>query len=174
MIPLRSITFHYESQQDRILAAINVEEGNRWSCWLTRRMTLAALDQIRKLVERTSELGKKADTASRPDVFAFEREAALVNSSSAVRSTPRGALKISSTTTECANRITVAYVRQKFRLEIEGSSSELARALIDRPLFQRIICALEDEVVKADWVMAREPHAIGVPGIDSNTGSLRH
>jgi hypothetical protein len=153
MRPLRSITFVYDLQQDRILAVINVGQVDNWACWLTRRMVLAALQQVRDLVERTSELAKNAGAEFRSDLIAFEREAALANTSGAVTQTPNESLKSSASTTERAHRLTVTYLGQQFRLELEGMSGEMVQGLIARPVFQRIIRSLEDEVDKAEWLL---------------------
>ena len=159
MLQLRTITFHYDPQQDRILAVINVGQEESWSCWLTRRMTVAAIAQVGRLVERTSELGKKANPEFRSDMLAFEKDAALVNTAKAVTLTPKASVKASASTTECAKRFSVTHVRQKFLLELEGASGEVAKALIARSVFQRVLRALEDEVAKADWLVdtGRDP-----------------
>ena len=42
---LKTITFVYAPQEDRIAAAINAGGPDAWSCWLTRRLALAVLER---------------------------------------------------------------------------------------------------------------------------------
>src|SRR6516162_6556214 len=46
---LKTITFLYVPQEDRIAGAINAGHPDAWSCWLTRRLALAVLERARGL-----------------------------------------------------------------------------------------------------------------------------
>jgi hypothetical protein len=58
MPTLKSITFAYRAQEDRVLAAINLGQADTWSCWLTRRLSLAVLERAGTFVASTSPLAK--------------------------------------------------------------------------------------------------------------------
>jgi hypothetical protein len=153
---LRSLTFVYEPQEDRILAVVNVSGADVWACWLTRRLILAVLEQARKAVESTSALAKKSAAEFRPDIIAFEQQAAMASTASAMKMTSINALKASAATRERAKQLTITHTGVKFRLELQGITGEAAAGVMGRADFHRILQMLEDEVRKAGWVNAQQ------------------
>ncbi len=57
---LKTITFVYAPQEDRIAAAINAGGPDAWSCWLTRRLALAVLERATEYLANTSDLAQRA------------------------------------------------------------------------------------------------------------------
>jgi len=61
---LKTITFVYAPQEDRIAAAINAGGPDAWSCWLTRRLALAVLERATEYLANTSDLAQRAPARS--------------------------------------------------------------------------------------------------------------
>lgn len=163
MRALRSLTFVYELQEDRILAAVNVPSDDVWACWLTRRLTLAVLEQARKVVESTSALVQRSAAAFRSEIAAFEHEAAMVSTAGAMKMTSLDVLKRSAVTGERAKQLKITHNGEQFQLELQGTRGETAAGSMTRADFQRILQMLEDEVKKAGWANAK--HAASDPGV---------
>ena len=105
---LKSITFAYDTRQDRILAAINPGHPEAWSCWLTRRLVLALLENAGEFLASTSALVQRAPADFRGDFIAFERDAAMATTAGALSNTPANILKSSATAAELAERLTIS------------------------------------------------------------------
>jgi hypothetical protein len=50
---LKTVTFLYVPQEDRIAGAINAGHPDAWSCWLTRRLALAVLERATGYIARS-------------------------------------------------------------------------------------------------------------------------
>ena len=74
---LKTITFAYRALEDRVLAAVNLGHPDAWSCWLTRRLSLALLERADKLLASTSALASRAAPGYREELAAFEQDAAM-------------------------------------------------------------------------------------------------
>jgi hypothetical protein len=74
---LKSITFAYDTREDRILAAVNPGHPDAWSCWLTRRLALALLERTGEFLASTSSLVQRASADHRGEILAFEQDAAI-------------------------------------------------------------------------------------------------
>lgn len=152
MRALTSLTFVYETREDRILAAINAGHADAWSCWLTRRLVLALLERAGEFIAHTSALAQRAPADFRGEFVAFEREAAIANTAKAMSNTPAEVLKSTATAAELADRLTISNQTNGFRLELYGHSGEGAGNAVTRAELQRILQMLEVEVAKAGWL----------------------
>src|SRR5260370_21575105 len=101
---LKSVTFSYVAQEDRVLAAINPGRPEAWSCWLTRRLVLALLERAAKFLASTSALVQRAPSDVRGDLAAFERDSAMATTAKALTPTPADVFKSSATAAELAER----------------------------------------------------------------------
>ena len=150
---LKSITFAYNTPEDRILAAINPGRPEAWSCWLTRRLVLALVSRSQEFVANTSPLVQRASVEQRGELVAFEREAAIVKTAQAMSHTPPEVVKSAVPTAELAQRVTIASQGDNLRLEIRGVAWGGADGTVTRPEFQRILQMLQQEVIKSGWLV---------------------
>jgi hypothetical protein len=151
--PLKTVTFTYDTREDRILAGINLGQSEAWSCWLTRRLVLALLERAPKFIASTSVLAQRSPIDIRGEIVAFERDAAITKTAKAMTHTPTDVLKTSAATAELANQLTISSQRQNFRVELQGESGDGAAAMIERSELQRILYMLQAEVARAAWVV---------------------
>jgi hypothetical protein len=149
---LTSVTFVYDTREDRILTAVNAGHPEAWSCWLTRRLTLALLERAAEYLSSTSALAQRAPADFRGEFVAFERDAAIAKTADAMSNTPTDVLKSSATGAELAERLTISNQGDRFRLELHGQSGEGAAGAPTRAEFQRILQMLQAEVAKAGWL----------------------
>jgi hypothetical protein len=148
---LTSVTFVYDTREDRILTAVNANHPEAWSCWVTRRLALAVLERTGEYLTSTSALAQRAPADFRGDFLAFERDAAIAKTAGAMSNTPADVLKSSATGAELAERLTISNQGDRFRLELHGQSGGGAVGAPTRAEFQRILQMLQAEVVKAGW-----------------------
>ena len=149
---LTSVTFVYDTREDRILTAVNASHSEAWSCWLTRRLALALLERTAEYLSSTSALAQRAPADFRGECVAFERDAAIAKTAGAMSNTPADVLKSSATGAELAGRLTISNQGDRIRLELHGQSGGGAVGAPTRPEFQRILQMLQAEVVKAGWL----------------------
>ena len=149
---LTSVTFVYDTREDRILAAINAGHAEAWSCWLTRRVVLALLERTAQFLASTSALAQRAPSDFRGEFVAFERDAAIATTAKAMSNTPAEVLKSSATAAELAERLTIANQGDGFRLELYGQSGAGAAGTPTRAELQRILQMLQAEAAKAGWL----------------------
>src|SRR5215472_12574387 len=136
---LKTITFLYVPQEDRIAGAINAGHPDAWSCWLTRRLALAVLERATDYIANTSNLAQRAPAEMRGETIAFEREAAIAKTAPAMSQTPPEVLKLSMAAAELADRLTIARQQDAFRLELRGQSGNGAAGAVKREELQRIL-----------------------------------
>ena len=117
---LTSVAISYEAQEDRVLAIINPGHPETWSCWLTSRLVLAALDRAPKFLASTSPLSQRGSGDYRGELVALERDAALATTAKAMTATPSEVLKSSATAAELAERLTISNQGDGFRVELRG------------------------------------------------------
>jgi hypothetical protein len=151
---LKTVTFVYVPQEDRIAAAINAGHPDAWSCWLTRRLALAVLEGATDYVVSTSNLAQRAPAELRREAIAFEREAAIAKTAPAMSQTPPEILKLSTAGAELGERLTIAREQDVFRLELRGLSGNGAAGVVKREELQRILQMLHNVVVQAGWLAA--------------------
>jgi len=149
---LTTITFVYETREDRVLAAINAGQAEAWSCWLTRRVVLALLEPATEFLASTSTLAQRAPADFRGEFVAFERDAAIATTAKAMSKTPAGVLKSSATAAELADRLTISRDGDRFRLELRGQAGGGAAGRLTRAELQRVLQMLQAEVAKAGWL----------------------
>jgi hypothetical protein len=149
---LISVTFVYDTREDRILTAVNASHPEAWSCWMTRRLALALLERSAEYLSSTSALAQRAPADFRGEFVAFERDAAIAKTAGAMSNTPADVLKSSATGAELAERLTILNQGDRFRLELHGQSGGGAVGTPTRAEFQRILQMLQAEVVKAGWL----------------------
>ncbi len=154
MRALRTITFVYEPREDRVLAAINANQADAWSCWLTRRLALALIERMPDFLTTTSDLAKRAPAELRGEAIAFEREAAIVKTAGAMSPTPPDILKTSTAGAEIAERLSITPHGDGFRLELRGPTQHGTAGVLTRAELQRILQMLHGVVVRAAWLGA--------------------
>jgi hypothetical protein len=168
---LKTITFLYNSQEDRILTAINAERPEAWSCWLTRRLVLALFEHKAAFLARTSTLLQRVPTDTRGELASFEHEAAIARTNKAMTRTAVDVLEKGATTAEIANRLTISHHGNAFRVEIIGKSGDGTTAVLAREQIERILQMLQDEVAKSGWLLTpTKPQATE----DSGSTQSRH
>jgi hypothetical protein len=140
--------------EDRILAAINPGVPEAWSCWLTRRLVLALLDNAAKFLANTSTLVKRAAPDARSAVAAFEREAAVAKTAPAMSVTPPDVLKMTVAAAELVHQVTLTQQGERIRMELRGIAGGGSEAGLARAELQRVLDMLHAEVVKAAWLGA--------------------
>ncbi len=163
---LKTITFLYVPQEDRIASAINAGQPDAWSCWLTRRLALAVLERATDYVAHTSNLAQRAPAELRSEAIAFEREAAIAKTAPAMSQTPPEILKLSTAGAELADRLTIAREQDGFRFELYGQGGNGAAGLVKREELQRILQMLHGVVAHAGWLAApgaARPAAAAMP-----------
>jgi hypothetical protein len=149
---LTSVTFVYDTPEDRILTAVNAGQPEAWSCWLTRRLALALLERATEYLSSTSALAQRAPADFRGEFVAFERDAAIAKTAGAMSNAPADVLKSSATGAELAERLIISNQGDRFRLELHGQSGGGAVGALTRAEFQRILQMLQAEVAKAGWL----------------------
>jgi len=149
---LRNITFVYVPREDRILAAINAGLPQPWSCWLTRRLSLAVLERTADYVASSSNVAQRAPAEFRSEAVAFEREAAIAKTAPAMSVTPPAVLQSNVTGAALADRLTIARHGDGYRFDLLGPTGEGATGLVKRDELQRILQMLRIEVGKAGWL----------------------
>jgi hypothetical protein len=149
---LTTLTFVYVPREDRIMAAINAGRPDAWSCWLTRRLTLAVLDRTREFLESKSDLAQRAPVELRHELAAFEREAAIAKTKQAMSVTPPDILKSSANAAELAERLAITHQNNGFRLELRGQGDNGAVGLFNPAELQRMLQMLQAEVGKTGWL----------------------
>lgn len=154
MRELRSISFSYMVEEDRILAVVNPGDADAWSCWLTRRLLLLLFDQIDKFLANTSNFMKQAPTGARRELIVFEREAAMAITAKAMSNTPAEVINTSATLADLAARLTISSRADKTRIELLGKRRGAAAGLLSRAELQRILQMLQIEITKAGWLHA--------------------
>lgn len=151
---VRNITFAYVPREDRILAAVNAGFRDAWSCWLTRRLTLAVIERTTQYIAGSSDLAQRAPSEFRSEAVAFERDAAIAETARAMSTTPADVVQATASWAELAERLTIAQQADGYRLELHGQSGDMATGLLKRPELQRLLQMLQIEVAKAGWLAA--------------------
>jgi hypothetical protein len=154
MLALKSISFTYFAREDRVLAAVNLGKAEAWSCWLTRRLSLAVLERARTFLVSTSPLAQRAAPDHRRELAAFERDAAMATTAAAMSATPTDALSARASSAELADRLTITRQGDGFRLQLTGDRGGGTSGVVLRSELQRMLGMLEAEVIKAGWVNA--------------------
>jgi hypothetical protein len=171
---LRTITFVYQAREDRILAAINANQPEAWSCWVTRRVALALLDRMPEFLTSTSDLAKRTPAGFRSEALAFEREAAIAKTAGAMSPTPPDILKTSTTGAELAERLTIAPQGENFRLELRQQNGDGAAGILTRAELERIFQMLHGVVAKANWLGAPAKPQSPPPAAAPDSKPARH
>jgi hypothetical protein len=171
---LTTLTFVYVPREDRVVAAINAGHADPWSCWLTRRLALAVLERTAQYLQSKSDLTQRASANLRTEMIAFERDAAIAKTASAMSTTPPAILKQSATAAELADRLTITPAGEGFRLELLGLDGAGAAAVFKPAELQRMLQMLQAEVVKAGWLSsATNPQASPAP-VAADPKPFRH
>jgi hypothetical protein len=149
---LKSVNFSYVTKEDRILAAVNPGGPDAWSCWLTRRLTLALLDRTPEYLANTSPLMRQAPTEVRQELATFERESAIASTAKLMSKTPDAVLKISEDAAELAEGLTITLIQSgSYRVELRAQSGGSASGPLTRAELQRFLQLLQNEVDSAGW-----------------------
>jgi hypothetical protein len=151
---LKTLTFVYVPREDRVMAAINAGHGDAWSCWLTRRLSLAILERAPQYLQSKSDLTQRAPADLRSEMASFEREAAIAKTAGAMSVTPPQVLQQSASAAELADRLSITQQSEGFRFELLGLTGAGAGAVFRADELQRTLQMLQGEVVKAGWIAA--------------------
>jgi hypothetical protein len=151
---LKTVTFLYVPQEDRIAGAINAGHPDAWACWLTRRLALAVLERATGYIANTSNLAQRAPAELRGEAIAFEREAAIAKTAPAMSQTPPEILKSSTAAAELSRPADDFAGQDAFRLELRGQSGNGAAGVVKREELQRILQMLHSVVAQAGWLAA--------------------
>jgi hypothetical protein len=133
---LKTATFFYVPQEDRIAGAINAGHPDAWSCWLTRRLALAVLERAADYIANTSNLAQRAPAELRGEAIAFEREAAIAKTAPAMSQTSPAILQSSTAAAELADRLTISREQDAFRLELRGHGGNGVAGVVKREELQ--------------------------------------
>jgi hypothetical protein len=171
---LKSITFVYGSKEDRILAAINAEKPDAWSCWLTRRLVLVLLERATALLASTSTLAQQAPAEIRGALVEFERDVAIVDTAKGMSRTSPDILKARRAVAEFVERLTISSRGDKFRMEFRGENGGSAAGVITRAELQRILQMLQTEVAKANWLGISRNSTASLPSNETGPKPARH
>jgi hypothetical protein len=171
---LRSITFVYVPREDRILAAINAGQREAWSCWLTRRLSLAVLEKTAGYLASSSDLAQRAPADFRGEAIAFERDAALAKTQAAMTITPADVLQSTASWAELADRLAITQHPEGYQLELHGLSGDSAAGVVKRPELQRMLQMLQLEVVKSGWLPVTAKPQTASPTAASDPKPLRN
>ena len=162
---LKALALSYNPVQDRIVAVVNPGALDSWSFWLTRRLVLALLGRVPQELEKTSPLAKQAPSAIRPDLVAFEKEAAIASTASFMTQTPPDIMRVNAEAAELAVKVTLTGQGDVYRLEIQGERGGGAGGNLQRMELQRILQMVEEEEAgKGHWLSAAVAAA---PAIDA-------
>ncbi len=171
---LKTVTFVYDTREDRILAAVNVGHLEAWSGWLTRRLALVLLERAAEYLSSTSPLAQRAPTDFRDEFVAFERDAAIVKTAGAMSNTPADLLQSSASIAELVEQLTISNQGDRFRLELHGQSGGGAVGAPTRAELRRILQMLQAEVAKAGW-LATPAKSQAAPATDATAPKpIRH
>ena len=174
MSTLKTVTFAYRMQEDRVLVAINLGQADVWSCWLTRRLALAVLQQAGTFVASTSPLARRAEPSYRSEVVAFERDAAMQATAKSVSPTPRDALNACVAGAELAVKVTITPKGERLWVELAGDRGGEASGFVPRANFQRLLRMLQVEVERAQWTVATPAAPPAPPPATGTPGPARH
>jgi hypothetical protein len=159
MPALKTITFAYRAVEDRVLAAVNLGHADAWSCWLTRRLSLALLERAGNFLASSSPLAQRAGPSYRGELAAFEEDAELQATAKGMSPTPRDALDSSAPGAELVLKLTITPQGERLRIELAGDRGGTATGLVQRGDLRRILRMLQAEVVRGKWVTVREAPA---------------
>jgi hypothetical protein len=120
-------------------------------------MVLALLDRATEFLASTSALVQRASADVRNDVVAFEREAAIARTASAMSRAAPEVLKTTAAATELMQRVNLTHQGERFRLEFRGNAGGGADATVSNIELQRILQMLQAEVAKAGWSVPPAP-----------------
>jgi hypothetical protein len=171
---LKSITFAYDMKEDRMLAAINPGHPDAWSCWLTRRLTLALLERAEEFLANTSPLVQRASADHRGEILAFEQDAAIARTANAITQTPAEVLQSSTASAELAKQLTISIQGNGFRIELQGEGGGSAAGLLARDEFQRVLKMLQATAVGAGWLATPTKSRTTSAAEESNSTTSRH
>jgi hypothetical protein len=149
---LKSLALTYDANQDRILTVVNPGQLDSRSFWLTRRLALGLLARLPASLEGTSALVKQVPAAYRSDLAAFEREAALATTASAITRTDHSVMKSNANVAELAIALTISGLGDSFRLELRGEGGGQVVGVLGRAELQRVLQMVYAEATKAYWL----------------------
>lgn len=149
---LKTITFVYDSREDRIRGAINGSGPEAWSCWVTRRLSLAWLAKAGEFLASTSPLAQRAPAEHRSDLASFEREAAMAQTAQAMSPTPPEIIAAPPPVeAELLEKVTWTQRGERFHFELVGNRGGGAAGMLSRAELQRIMQMLQEVAGKAGW-----------------------
>jgi hypothetical protein len=171
---LKSITFAYDTREDRMLAAINPGHPDAWSCWLTRRLALALLERAKEFLASTSALVQRASADHRGEILAFEQDAAITRTAKAITQTPAEILQASTTSAELAKQLTISNQGNGFRMELQGEGGGNAAGVLARDELQRVLQMLQETAGRAGWLITPAKPQTAAATEESNSRTSRH
>ena len=137
-------------------------------------MVLALLERALEFVASTSALVQRTAAPHRPQVAAFEREAAIAKTAPAMSRPAPEALKATATSTELMQKVNLTQKGERFHLEFRGNAGGGANAVVMPAELQRILQMLQAEVIKAGWTAAPAPSPASPAAEEPAPKPVRH
>ena len=148
---LKTIGFVYDTREDRIRAAVNGSGPDSWSCWITRRLSLAWLAKAGDFLVTTSPLAQRAAPEHRGDLATFEHDAAMAQTARAMTPTPPEVIETAPADTALLDKVTWTPRGERYQFELVDNRGTNAVGALTRPELQRIMQMLQEVVAKAGW-----------------------
>jgi hypothetical protein len=155
----QTLTLSYDPREDRILAAVNVSQPDHWSCWLTRRLTLAVLEQTPAYLTQTSPLTQKTPIDYRSDLIQFEHQAAMAQTAPALSRTDNEVVRTVAVEAALAERLSLHSIPNGFVFELVDIHGQTRQIGMERAHLQRVLHMIADEAARAGWIAPAAPAA---------------
>jgi hypothetical protein len=152
MQTLKSVAPRYDVREDRLFLAINVGSEDARGYWLTRRLLLRALAQLKSYLDRTSELVVRTPAEYRSEVAVFERQKAVRTGQKSVGRLSGDQAEMPAARTELATELKLNPRRKGFLLEIIGRDGGQVRGVVSRTELETILSLMENEALKGGWL----------------------
>jgi hypothetical protein len=155
---LRSIALSYDSREDRLFASVNPAAPDACGFWLTRRVVLDIVARLPPVLAQYSPAVRQAAVEHRPEVAAFEREAAVADEGGGhFTQTPDELLRKVIPEAELLSSLSVNVRPEGVAVDLLGSNGRQASGVWTRDDVQRLLHLLQQEVLKAGWMHAAGP-----------------
>jgi len=132
------------------------------------------LERLPAVLEATSAMAKQAPAEYRSDLVAFEQEAAMATTASAMSQTALTVMKNNAAAAELAISLAIADQRGTFRLELHGERGGQAAGIFGRAELQRILQMIRDEAARAHWLSAPGQPPISSDAETTAAKPMRH
>lgn len=154
MRQVRSIALAYDAGQDRLFASVNPGAPDASAFWITRRLALDIVARLPPALAERSAAVQQAPAQFRPEVAAFERQAAVADTGSHFTQTPNDVLRRMVAAAELLVTLSLNVQADGVAVELRGERGAGASGVWTRADVQRLLHLIEQEVVRAGWIVA--------------------